>query len=559
MLQQLIVQHFALVDFLHLDFNHNMTAISGETGAGKSILLDALGLALGDRAESGCVRQDADRADIHAVFDLHNLPTIKDYLASKHLASEDDPDTCILRRIVNQDGRSRGYVNGRPVNISILKLLGQQLINIHGQHEHQHLLARDSHLKLLDAYGDYQQLLQTVTAISQQWRELERQAKTMTGANRLSEAEQQLLAYQVDELENLALQDGELTHLEQEHKQLAKAEQLLQAVGMVMPDNAAGDDPKANLQRWQQNLQEFAAYSPQIANAAELLASAAIQLEECQYELQNFINGFDQDPNRLTIIEARLDEIYCTARKHKVQPDQLLAHKQALLSQLEHNQNQEADLQAINTQQQQLANQYAEAASQLTTARQHTASRLQQAVAKQLAHLAMPHCQLEFAINQKAQTELFSNGLDEVEMLIQTNPGQAAKPLAKIASGGELSRISLAIQVVIASTSITPCLIFDEVDVGIGGATAEIVGRLLAQLGQHCQLLCITHLPQVASQAQHHLQVSKHNQNQLTHTQVVPLDDKQRVQEIARMLGGVTLTEQTLAHAKEMLGTSAVH
>ena len=559
MLQQLIVQHFALVDFLHLDFNNNMTAISGETGAGKSILLDALGLTLGDRAESGCVRQGADKADIHAVFDLHQLPKVKDYLASKHLSSEEDPDTCILRRIVNQDGRSRGYVNGRPVNISVLKLLGQQLINIHGQHEHQHLLARDSHLKLLDAYGDYPEPLASVKTISQQWRELDSQAKAMTGGHLLSEAEQQLLAYQVDELENLALEQDELAQLEQEHKQLTKADQLLQAIGAVMPENDEGNDPKANLQRWQQSLQEYASYSPQIATAVELLASAAIQVEESQYELQSFLNGFDQDPNRLRFIETRLDEIYSIARKHKVHPEQLIAHTEALQAQLSLNQNQEADLQAISAQQDQLAEEYIEAAKQLTKARQQTAKQLQAAVAEQLVQLGMPHCQLEFAIKQKPQAELFANGLDEVEMLIQTNPGQPAKPLAKIASGGELSRISLAIQVVIASTSITPSLIFDEVDVGIGGATAEIVGRLLAQLGQHCQLLCITHLPQVASQAQHHLQVSKHNQNQTTHTQVVPLDDKQRVQEIARMLGGVTLTEQTLAHAKEMLGTSAVH
>ena len=345
----------------------------------------------------------------------------------------------------------------------------------------------------------------------------------------------------------------------QEFQQLTKADQLLQAIGAVMPENDEGNDPKANLQCWQQSLQEYASYSPQIATAVELLASAAIQVEESQYELQSFLNGFDQDPNRLRCIETRLDEIYSIARKHKVHPEQLIAHTEALQAQLSLNQNQEADLQAISAQQDQLAEEYIEAAKQLTKARQQTAKQLQAAVAEQLVQLGMPHCQLEFAIKQKPQAELFANGLDEAEMLIQTNPGQPAKPLAKIASGGELSRISLAIQVVIASTSITPSLIFDEVDVGIGGATAEIVGRLLAQLGQHCQLLCITHLPQVASQAQHHLQVSKHNQNQTTHTQVVPLDDKQRVQEIARMLGGVTLTEQTLAHAKEMLGTSAVH
>ena len=559
MLQQLVVQHFALVDFLHLDFNRNMTAISGETGAGKSILLGALGLALGDRAESGCVRQGADKADIHAVFDLHKLPSVKDYLASKHLASAEDPDTCILRRMVNQDGRSRGYINGKPVNIATLKLLGQQLINIHGQHEHQHLLARDSHLKLLDAYGSHQASLETVSELSQQWHELARQAQELTGGQQLSEAERQLLQYQVDELEALELIEGQLEQLEQEHKQLAKADQLLQAVGAVLPDNDRNEDPKASLQRWQQELQEFAEYSPQIANAIELLASAAIQVEESQYELQNFMQGFDQDPGRLAAIESRLDQVYSVARKHKVQPSLLLEHLNTLQAQLQRNENQEADLQAIAEQQESITKAYTEAANTLSQYRQATAEQLQSAVAEQLAQLGMPHCRLQFSISGKTATELHPKGLDDVEMLIQTNPGQAAKPLAKIASGGELSRISLAIQVVIASTSITPCLIFDEVDVGIGGATAEIVGRLLAQLGQHCQLLCITHLPQVASQAQHHLQVSKHNQDQMTHTQVVPLSDNQRIQEIARMLGGVTLTEQTLAHAKEMLGSSAVH
>ncbi len=558
MLQQLIVQHFTLVDYLHLEFNDKMTAISGETGAGKSILLDALGLALGDRAESGCVRQGADKADIHAVFDLHTLPDIKDYLASKHLASNDDADTCILRRIINQDGRSRGYINGKPVNIASLKQLGKQLINIHGQHEHQHLLARDSHMQILDAYGDYQLQLHKVQELSQTWHQLARQASALSGDQQLSEAEQQLLRYQVDELENLALAAGELAQLEQEHKQLSKADQLLQAVASVLPENNA-EDPKANLQRWQQQLEQFSDISPQIASAVELLAGAAIQVEESQYELQNFISSFDQDPSRLASIEHRLDQIYSIARKHKIKPEQLAEHLESLQQQLNRNESQAEDLQAIYAQQSDLALQYQKAAQQLTCLRQDTAKELQSAIAEQLTQLGMPHCRVEFAISSKAIDELPLKGQDDIEMLVQTNPGQPAKAIAKIASGGELSRISLAIQVVIASTSITPCLMFDEVDVGIGGATAEIVGRLLAQLGQHCQLLCITHLPQVASQAQHHMQVSKHSHDQQTHTQVVPLTNSQRVQEIARMLGGVTLTEQTLAHAKEMLGSSALH
>jgi len=558
MLQQLIVHHYTLVDFLHLDFSHKMTAISGETGAGKSILLGALGLTLGDRAESGCVRQGAERADVHAVFDLSALPLVKDYLAAKDLAATEDADTCILRRIVNQDGRSRGYINGKPVNITALKEVGRQLINIHGQHEHQHLLGRDSHQSLLDAFGNYPKSQASVAAISHQWLELERQIKALTGGQQLSEAEQQLLQYQVDELEQLNLLPEELIALEQEHKQRANADQLLQAVRCALPDNPLGEDPAACLQRWQHQLQNFSQHSPHLQSAVDMLASAAIQIEESQIELQNFLQGFDEDPARLQTIEQRLDQIYSTARKHKIQAADLPEHLGVLQQQLQQNQDQEGQLEAIHEQQLGLTKTYHEAATQLTKARQAAAKRLEKAVGEQLALLGMPNCRLELSIQTKDEKRLQPQGRDDIEILISTNPGQSAKALAKIASGGELSRISLAIQVVIATTSITPSLIFDEVDVGIGGATAEIVGRLLSQLGQHCQLLCITHLPQVASQAQHHLQVSKSSKGDSTHTQVAALDEDQRVQEIARMLGGVKLTQQTLAHAKEMLGTGAL-
>ncbi len=554
MLQQLIVHHYALVDFLHLDFSRSMTAISGETGAGKSILLGALGLTLGDRAESGCVRQGAERADIHAVFDLTHLPQVKDYLCAKHLVAAEDPDTCILRRMINQDGRSRGYINGKPVNITALKELGKQLINIHGQHEHQHLLGRDSHQTLLDAFGKYPEQQHAVLCISQQWQGLERQSNILTGGQELSEAERQLLQYQVDELNQLDLQENELLALEQEHKQRANADQLLQTVRNLLPDNTLGEDPKACIQRWHQQLQSFSQHSPHLSAASDMLANAAIQLEESQYELQNFLQGFDQDPARLQTLELRLDQIYSMARKHKIQASDLAEHLNSLQQQLQQNQDLEGQLDAIRTQQANLVKDYDTAAAALTTARKKAAKKLEKAVGQQLKQLAMPHCRLELSIQNKADERLQPQGRDDIEILISTNPGQSAKPLAKIASGGELSRISLAIQVVIASTSITPSLIFDEVDVGIGGATAEIVGRLLSQLGQECQLLCITHLPQVASQAQHHLQVSKSSQGQSTQTQVAALDEEQRIQEIARMLGGVKLTQQTIAHAKEMLG-----
>jgi DNA repair protein RecN (Recombination protein N) len=460
--------------------------------------------------------------------------------------------------MVNQDGRSRGYINGNPVNITALKELGRQLINIHGQHEHQHLLGRDSHQTLLDAFGNYPTHQEAVAHISHEWLELDRQIKALTGGQQLSEAEQQLLQYQVDELEQLSLLPDELLALEQEHKQRANADQLLQAVRCALPDNPLGEDPTACIQRWQQQLQNFSQHSPHLSAAVDMLANAAIQIEESQIELQSFLQGFDEDPARLQNLEHRLDQIYSMARKHKIQAADLPEHLDALQQQLQQNQDQEGQLESIHQQQQELTGAYDIAAAKLTKARQAAAKKLEKAVGEQLVLLGMPNCRLELSMQTKPDTRLQINGRDDTEILISTNPGQSAKPLAKIASGGELSRISLAIQVVIATTSITPSLIFDEVDVGIGGATAEIVGRLLSQLGQHCQLLCITHLPQVASQAQHHLQVSKSSQGQTTHTQVAALDDNQRIQEIARMLGGVKLTQQTLAHAKEMLGTGAL-
>jgi DNA repair protein RecN (Recombination protein N) len=329
-------------------------------------------------------------------------------------------------------------------------------------------------------------------------------------------------------------------------------------VRSTLPDNPLGDDPAACLQRWQQQLQNFSQHSSHLQSAVDMLASASIQIEESQIELQNFLQGFDEDPARLQTLEHRLDQIYSMARKHKIQAADLPEHLGLLQQQLQQNQDQEGQLEAIHEQQAALTEAYDAAATSLTKVRQAAAKQLEKAVGEQLTLLGMPNCRLELSLQTKSDSRLQPQGRDDIEILISTNPGQSAKPLAKIASGGELSRISLAIQVVIATTSITPSLIFDEVDVGIGGATAEIVGRLLSQLGQHCQLLCITHLPQVASQAQHHLQVSKSNNGEATQTQVSALDEDQRIQEIARMLGGVKLTQQTLAHAKEMLGTGAL-
>jgi len=554
-LQQLTVHNYTLVEQLQLDFREGMTAISGETGAGKSILLDALGLVLGNRSESGNVRSSASCADIHAVFELARLPVVKEYLAREHLNNDEDNNTCILRRVINTDGRSRGYINGRPVNMGSLRQLGRQLVNIHGQHEHQHLLSRDSHQQLLDAYGNYQTILQEVMQLSDRWQQLEQQAHKLQQGEALSIAEQQLLRYQIDELQQLALEPGELTQLEQEHKQRANADQLIQAVYSALAvdqDNAV--DPRQQLQHWIQALDPFVNHSPKLSAAVDMINSACIQIEESQHELQQFIDSFEQDSQRLHWLEQRLDQIYTIARKHRLAPELLLKQLVSLQAQVQDNRHRQEKIEQIRMQQQNITEAYNKVATELSRQRKQTACRLQQAVREQLCQLDMSQCKLELSLSQQHNNRLPPQGWDNVEILISTNPGQPPQPLTKIASGGELSRISLAIQVVIAQTSVNPTLIFDEVDVGIGGATAEIVGRLLAKLSHSCQLLCITHLPQVASQARQHLQVCKTSQGKMTRTHIKYLSHDQRIMEIARMLGGITLTEQTIAHAREMVG-----
>jgi len=551
MLVHLSVHNYAIVEHLDLELQRGMSVITGETGAGKSIMLDALGLALGDRADSGVVRPGADKADILASFDLEDIAEARAWLAERDL---DNDGPCILRRVITSEGRSRGYINGAPCPLGDLKALGELLIDIHSQHEHQSLLKPDTHRRLLDEYAGSQELARQVQLAAQRWRQTRQELQRLSSSGDEQRARHQLLSYQLEELENLALGDNELEQLEQEHKALSNAEQLLGACRQVL-DLCSESDAGNVLSALTASLNRLGGFSdqPALGEATNLLASAQIQVEEAIGELNRFIDHFDADPQRQQLLEERLDAIYGLARKHRVQPFELAELQQRLLQELE---GLNADDEAVERLGEELAayeRHYREKADELSTLRRQAASRLAEAVQAEMQTLGMPGGRFSIELQAGTSDEPQPQGLEQVEFLVSANPGQPLKSLAKVASGGELSRISLAIQVITAQTSRVPTLVFDEVDVGIGGPTAEVVGQLLRRLGERGQVLTVTHLPQVAAQGHQHLFVHKARGQDSTQTAVACLTPEGRVEEIARMLGGVDLTEESLAHARKMV------
>ncbi|MFG0381453.1 DNA repair protein RecN [Pseudomonas sp. zbq_18] len=555
MLVHLSVNNYAIVEHLDLELQRGMSVITGETGAGKSIMLDALGLALGDRADSGVVRPGADKADILASFDLGDIDEARTWLAERDL---DNDGPCILRRVITSEGRSRGYINGTPCPLGDLKALGELLIDIHSQHEHQSLLKPDTHRRLLDEYAGSQELARQVQLAAQRWRQTRQELQRLSSSGDEQRARHQLLSYQLEELDNLALGDNELEQLEQEHKTLSSAEQLLGACRQVL-DLCSESDAGNVLSALTASLNRLTAFNNQpgaLSEATSLLASAQIQVEEAVGELNRFIDHFDADPQRQQWLEERLDAIYSLARKHRVHPFELTELQQRLLEELE---SLNADDEAVERLGEELASyarHYQEKASELSALRKQAANRLADAVQVEMQTLGMPGGRFSIELQAADSEEPQPHGLEQVEFLVSANPGQPLKSLAKVASGGELSRISLAIQVITAQTSRVPTLVFDEVDVGIGGPTAEVVGQLLRRLGERGQVLTVTHLPQVAAQGHNHLFVHKQRGSSETRTAVASLNTAQRVEEVARMLGGVDLTEESLQHARKMV-TSA--
>lgn len=553
MLTHLNIQNFTLVDRLDLDIKPGMTVITGETGAGKSIVLDALALTLGDRAEAERVRTGATRADITATFDTSAIPSAQEWLLNMDLQQQDSPQECLLRRLINNEGKSKSYINGQPVTLQQLRILGEMLIDIHSQHEHQSLLIKDTHRRMIDEFAGQTDLAKQVRLAFREWQSrLEHFIHLRDNAADVS-ARFQLLSYQFNELEQLGLQPGEQAKLEAEQRSLANAEEILH--GSQQLAAFCGDDEQGlsvNLHRALHILRNLPEKSAALQTAEELLNSAQIQVEEAQHEIDRHIDSFNLDPARLTVVEDRLSAIYDLARKHRIQPEELPAFIEKLSAELEQLQGGDGKLDQLAQQVAQAEKAYRQLAEQLSAKRSKAGTSLAKQVNEQLKLLAMTNA--NFSVSLLPLTDKPGpNGLEDVEFLISTNPGQAPRPLAKIASGGELSRISLAIQVITAKTSATPTLVFDEVDVGIGGATGDVVGQLLRQLGERGQVICVTHLAQVASKGHQHLQVVKTASKKSAESTLVELSGENKVEEIARMLGGLKITDQSLAHAREML------
>ncbi|EOG3620584.1 DNA repair protein RecN [Pseudomonas putida] len=552
MLVHLSIHNYAIVEHLDLEIARGMSVITGETGAGKSIMLDALGLALGDRADSGVVRPGTDKADILATFDLVDIPEAHAWLTERDL---DNDGLCILRRVITAEGRSRGYINGTPCPLGDLKALGELLIDIHSQHEHQSLLKTDTHRRLLDEYAGAVDLARQVQLAAKRWNQTRLELERLSNSGDEQRARHQLLSYQLEELDNLGLGEHELEQLEQEHKNLTSAEALFGICRQVI-DQCSESDSGNVLSALTSCLNRLGAAtnSPKaLGEAANLIASAQIQVEEAVGELNRFLDNFDADPMRLQALEERLDTLYTLARKHRVHPTELPHLQQRLMEEIEGLNASDESIERLGEELAAFAQHYKEKARELSGLRQQAAQQLAGAVEQEIQRLGMPDGRFCIELTPNEGSDLSPHGLEQIELLVSANPGQPLKGLAKVASGGELSRISLAIQVITAQTSRIPTLVFDEVDVGIGGPTAEIVGQLLRRLGERGQVLTVTHLPQVAAQGHHHLFVHKVRNSDTTHTAVASLGKRERVEEVARMLGGIDLTKESLAHARKMV------
>jgi DNA repair protein RecN (Recombination protein N) len=497
------------------------------------------------------VRHGAERSDIHASFDVCDIPEAIEWLEQHDLH---DSSEVLLRRVITREGRSRGYINGRPATLADLKTLGGMLIDIHSQHAHQSLLKKEQQRKLLDEYAGCAKLACELQQLANRHQRLQHDLHTRSSNRDEQSARAQLLDYQVGELDELALATDELEALEKEHRQLANGEQTLQASQHALALCREGEiNVISILHQALRSISQIGDKTKALIEAEELLNSALIQAEEAGNSIDYHIDSFDLNPERLQSVEQRLQQIYDVARKHKVQPHQLLELHQQLNQELASLTGSDEQLDMLQAELQKLQNEYHSKAQTLSDKRASAAKKLQKHINIQLAELAMANCQFAIDLRRRDHNSPHPHGAEEVQFLVSTNPGQPPQPLAKTASGGELSRISLAIGVVTAKTSAIPTMVFDEVDVGIGGATAEVVGNLLQQLGTQGQVLCVTHQPQVASKGHQHLFVSKTASKKSVSTALRQLNPQEKIEEIARMLGGIAITDQSRAHAKEML------
>lgn len=554
MLTQLTINNFAIVRQLEIELAKGMSVITGETGAGKSIAIDALGLCLGQRIETSMVREGQERAEICATFFIEPTNPAYQWLQEQELQDPDNPSDCILRRVINADGRSKAFINSTPVSASQLKEIGQYLIHINGQHASQLLLKNDYQLQLVDTFAHHHDLLVQMREDYRAWKNLQTQVKTFQQKVAENEAKKQLLQYQVEELNEFALRPNEYLELEEDQRRLSNSEQLTQlsqsALQLLSENETVSID--SMLYRATQYIDELSELDPRYVSVQTMLNDALIQVQEATSEVQHLASHIEQDPMLLQEIEQRLGQALQLARKHNVKPEELVDWHQKLKAELTALLDFSESEERLILEEKAAFEKMQHTAKQLHESRCQAAGKLAQQVTHSIKGLAMENAEFFIEVNSDL-TKVTANGADNIVFTLRSNLGQQAQPLAKVASGGELSRISLAIQVLTSDQSAIPTLIFDEVDVGISGKTASVVGKLLRQLGDKCQVLCVTHLPQVACHGHHQFNVEKFTVDDKTETKMTALSQEERVPAIARLLGGSEITELALANAQEML------
>lgn len=556
MLKHLYIRNFAIIDELELDFKPGMTALTGETGAGKSILLGALNLVLGDRADNDSIKQGCEYAEIVAEFDTSHLEDVTSWLVTQELNADEE---CILRRRITKDGRSRAYVNSTPVNLQVIRELAEMLIDIHGQHEHQSMMKSTVQRQLLDDFAKHSSLLEAVSNLYVELKLVEEQLHHLQLTSNEQNDRLDLLRFQTQELDTLALEANEYELLNKQHKRLANAEKISTTVQQAI--HQLSEDDNTNIQSAVSfiinSLADINELDGTLEPVSEMLTEALVQIDESVSLLQNYNDNVELDSSQLATTEQRIQEILDLARKHRVEAESLHELHEKLQKELHDIDHVDERLEQLSKQQKVIEEQYSTACDKLSTSRKKAAGKLNKSITRSMQTLGMSGGRFEITL-EPSTNKRSAYGHDHIEFTVTANAGQKCKPIARVASGGELARISLAIQMIIADSSKIPSLIFDEVDSGIGGGIAEIVGQHLRTLGSSKnnkanQVICITHLPQVASQAHQHLRVEKQTQKRKTTSQVVTLNEEQRRQEIARMLSGVEVTEQSLAHADEMI------
>lgn len=552
MLTYINIKNFAIIKDVELDLESEMTCLTGETGAGKSIIIDSLELALGARADSSLIRSGHDKCEITVMFDIANIPVVNDWLIELDLDSDNE---CIIRRVISSDGRSKSSINGNTCTQQTVRNLGELLLNIHGQHENQTLLSLEHQRELLDAFADNFKISFEVRRLYEDWIDLKKELLELENLAEDQQTKIDFLNYQLEELEKIDPSTENLENLRNEQKVLSNIEEFSSNSSSALNILIENDNGSiiANLHKAKNQLETCQKSNPKIKNVIDLVDNAIIQTEEAVDSLKQYTSSIDFNPDKQQQIEEELSQIYTISRKHQVQPEELSKIKTDLTTQLDSIKSATEQLETIKVKTNLAKEKYLETANKLSKKRKTAASNLSQLVTKKMQILGMANGKFEINLLPIANQGFSAQGLERIEFLVTTNPGHPPQPLNKIASGGELSRISLAIHTITAEKEVTPTLIFDEVDAGIGGKTADIVGQLLRDISKNAQVICITHLPQIASKGHQHILIKKIANDKDTEVSLTTLGKNERIKEVARMLGGLKITDQTLAHAEEMI------